>query len=64
MITYPFTYSRPKSLTEAEAALKSSPDAKLIAGGQTLIATMKQRLASPSILIDIARLTELRFVRR
>jgi carbon-monoxide dehydrogenase medium subunit len=64
VITYPFTYSRPKSLTEAEAALKSSPDAKLIAGGQTLIATMKQRLASPSILIDIARLTELRFVRR
>jgi aerobic carbon-monoxide dehydrogenase medium subunit len=63
VITYPFTYSRPNSLAEAEAALKSSPDAKLLAGGQTLIATMKQRLASPSTLIDIARLTELRFVR-
>ncbi len=64
MITYPFTYSRPKSLAEAEAALKGSPDAKLLAGGQTLIATMKQRLASPTTLIDIARLTELRFIRR
>jgi carbon-monoxide dehydrogenase medium subunit len=64
VITYPFTYSRPKSLAEAEAALKSSSDAKLIAGGQTLIATMKQRLASPSLLIDIAKLSELRFVRR
>jgi carbon-monoxide dehydrogenase medium subunit len=64
VITYPFTYTRPKSLAEAEAALKSSSDAKLIAGGQTLIATMKQRLASPSLLIDIAKLSELRFVRR
>ena len=64
MITYPFSYRRPKSLAEAEAALKSLPDAKLLAGGQTLVATMKQRLASPSILIDIARLGELRFVRR
>ncbi|HTW33423.1 MAG TPA: xanthine dehydrogenase family protein subunit M [Rhizomicrobium sp.] len=64
MITYPFAYSRPKSLAEAEAALKSTSDAKLIAGGQTLVATMKQRLASPSLLIDIARLGELRFIRR
>jgi aerobic carbon-monoxide dehydrogenase medium subunit len=64
VITYPFTYRRPNSLAEAEAALKGSPDAKLLAGGQTLIATMKQRLASPSLLIDIARLGELRFVRR
>lgn len=64
MITYPFAYSRPKSLAEAEAALKSSSDAKLLAGGQTLVATMKQRLASPSMLIDIAGLSELRFIRR
>jgi carbon-monoxide dehydrogenase medium subunit len=64
VITYSFTYSRPKSLTEAAAALAASPDAKLIAGGQTLIATMKQRLASPAMLIDIARLDELRFIRR
>jgi aerobic carbon-monoxide dehydrogenase medium subunit len=64
VITYPFTYRRVKSLSEAEAALKGSPDAKLIAGGQTLVATMKMRLASPTVLIDIARLGELRFIRR
>ncbi len=64
MITYPFAYQRPKTLADAAAALSSSPDAKLIAGGQTLIATMKQRLASPTILIDIAKLGELRFIRR
>lgn len=64
MIPYKFSYRRPKTLGEAEAALLASPDAKLIAGGQTLIATMKQRLASPEILIDISRLNELRFIRR
>jgi carbon-monoxide dehydrogenase medium subunit len=63
MITYPFTYKRAKSLAEAESALKASPDAKLLAGGQTLVATMKQRLASPATLIDIARLGELRFIK-
>lgn len=64
MIPYSFTYVRPRSLAEAEAALKHSRDAKLLAGGQTLIATMKQRLANPAKLIDISRLDELRFIRR
>ena len=64
MIPYAFAYVRPQSLVEAEAALKKSPDAKLLAGGQTLIAAMKQRLANPSTLIDIARLEELAFIRR
>lgn len=64
MITYPFTYRRAATLADAEAALNGSADAKLLAGGQTLVATMKQRLASPSLLIDIARLPELRFIRR
>lgn len=64
MITYPFTYRRAASLAEAEAALAAAADAKLLAGGQTLIATMKQRLANPAELIDIARLPELQFVRR
>lgn len=64
MIPYAFTYHRPKTLAEAEAALLASGDAKLLAGGQTLIATMKQRLASPASLIDISRLPELRFIRR
>jgi len=64
MIPYPFRYRRPNSLAEAEAALNASNDAKLLAGGQTLLAAMKQRLAKPAILIDIARLSELRFIRR
>jgi carbon-monoxide dehydrogenase medium subunit len=64
VITYPFAYRRASSVADAEAALASSPEAKLLAGGQTLIATMKQRLASPSLLVDIARLDELRFIRR
>ena len=64
MITYPFTYRRAKSLADAEAALIASPDAKLLAGGQTLVATMKQRLANPAVLIDIGQIPELRFIRR
>jgi aerobic carbon-monoxide dehydrogenase medium subunit len=64
MIPYPFTYTRANSLAEAEALLAKSPDAKLLAGGQTLIAAMKMRLAQPSELIDISALKELSFIRR
>lgn len=63
MIPYQFNYHRPKSLADALALLKSSPDAKLLAGGQTLIATMKMRLANPSDLIDISGLKELNYIR-
>jgi len=63
MITYQFNYHRPKSLADAAALLKKSPDAKLLAGGQTLIATMKMRLANPSDLIDISGLKELNYIR-
>jgi len=52
---YPFTYQRPASLGEAVAALAAADDAKLIAGGHTLLPTMKLRLASPSTLIDLNR---------
>lgn len=63
MIPYPFTYHRAKSLAEAAGLLASQPDAKLLAGGQTLIAAMKLRLANPAALIDIAGLRELAFIR-
>jgi len=63
MITYPFKYKRAKSVADAEALLKGSPDAKLLAGGQTLIAAMKMRLANPSDLIDISGLRELSYIR-
>ncbi len=63
MTTYPFSYTRAKSLSEAAALIAATPEAKLLAGGQTLIPTMKQRLASPTALIDISGLKELAFIR-
>jgi carbon-monoxide dehydrogenase medium subunit len=62
MIPYSFTYRRADSLAQAQSLLKG--EAKLLAGGQTLIAAMKLRLAAPSELIDISHLKELSFVRR
>ncbi|MBU6442601.1 MAG: xanthine dehydrogenase family protein subunit M [Alphaproteobacteria bacterium] len=64
MITYPFEYTRAQSLDEAVALAAAEPDAKILAGGQTLIPTMKQRLAAPPRLIDISRLSQLSFIRR
>jgi CO/xanthine dehydrogenase FAD-binding subunit len=56
----PFEYARPASLAEACTLLAShGPDAKLIAGGQSLVPMMAMRLARPAWLIDISRLTEL-----
>jgi carbon-monoxide dehydrogenase medium subunit len=56
---YPFTYLRPQSLAEAVALLGAHPEAKPLAGGMTLVPTLKQRLASPSHLLDLSRLPEL-----
>jgi carbon-monoxide dehydrogenase medium subunit len=63
MISYQFAYRRAKSLAEAQALIAKSPEAKFLAGGQTLIPTMKMRLANPPELIDISGLKELSFVR-
>jgi carbon-monoxide dehydrogenase medium subunit len=63
VIPYQFKYARAKTLVDAAAMIARSPDAKLLAGGQTLIAAMKLRLASPSELIDISGLKELAFIR-
>jgi len=51
---YEFNYQRPGSLDEALEALSSAADGQLMAGGMTLIPTLKQRLASPSDVIDLA----------
>lgn len=48
-----FAYHLPKSLTEAASLLVENPEAKLVAGGMTLIPTMKQRLAAPTDLVDL-----------
>lgn len=54
-----FNYVKAKSLKQAGELIAANPDAKLLAGGMTLIPTMKARLAQPSHLIDIAGLSEL-----
>ena len=59
----PFEYSRPQSVDEACALLRREEGARLIAGGQTLVPFMAMRLARPTRLIDIARLSELAYVR-
>lgn len=63
MIPGAFDYHSPTSLDEALSLLKQhSGDAKILAGGQSLIPAMRFRLAVPSILIDINRLNDLRYV--
>ena len=50
---YAFNYHRPASLADAAKLLGSATDGKFLAGGQTLLPTLKQRLASPSDLVDL-----------
>jgi len=50
---YQFEYHRPKTLDEVTALLARLDSPKILAGGMTLLATMKQRLAAPSDLIDL-----------
>lgn len=55
----PFAYLRPGTLAEACDALASDPDARILAGGQTLVPMLAMRLARPSLLVDVSRLEEL-----
>jgi carbon-monoxide dehydrogenase medium subunit len=52
---YAFSYVSPKTVRQAASALAKAEDGKLLAGGQTLLPTMKQRLAAPSVLIDLGK---------
>ncbi|HZS85043.1 MAG TPA: xanthine dehydrogenase family protein subunit M [Stellaceae bacterium] len=61
---YDFSYHKPSSLAEAAKALGSAEDGKLMAGGMTLIPTLKQRLARPSDVIDLGGIVELKGIRR
>lgn len=56
---YEFNYHRPSSLDEARGLLEQNGDAMLLAGGMTLLPTMKLRLARPSDLVDLSRIDEL-----
>lgn len=60
---YAFSYSQPGSVSAAVAEL-ANEDAKALAGGQTLIPTLKQRLASPLAIVDLGALKELSGVSR
>jgi len=56
---YETTYHRASSVDEAAAMFAKGSEPKYLAGGQTLLPVMKQRLAAPSDVIDIARIKEL-----
>lgn len=56
---YEFNYHRPSSLEEARGLLERNGEAMLLAGGMTLLPTMKLRLARPSDLVDLSQIGEL-----
>lgn len=60
---YAFTFERPSSLADA-SRLAANSNAKVLAGGQTLLASMKLRLASPEQLVDLGAIPELAGIRR
>ena len=57
---YEFEYSQPTSLDDAASLLGSDEEAKLVAGGMTLIPTLKLRLAKPIELVDLAAIPSLK----
>ena len=61
---YAFTYHRPQNLRSAAAMATKHADSKLLAGGHTLLPTMKQRLASPAHIIDLGQCAELRAIEK
>src|SRR4051794_6675783 len=64
MIPAKFDYVRAGSVDEAVSMLSAhGPEAKLIAGGHSLLPLMKMRLATPSVLVDVARVRDLQYVR-
>ena len=61
---YAFNYHRPDSLEAAIGLLRTCEDGLFLAGGQTLLQSLRQRLAQPSDLIDLSALPELSGIRR
>lgn len=60
---YQFNYHRPDSVDDARKLLEANDEAMLLAGGMTLLPTMKLRLARPSDLVDLGGIDELRGIR-
>ncbi len=63
MIPPSFEYVVPESLSNAVSLLAQNPEAKILAGGQSLIPMMRFRLAEPALLIDLNRLPGLEYIR-
>ena len=63
MIPAQFDYARANTLDEALSLLAQNEDAKILAGGHSLIPAMKLRLAQPTLLIDIGRIKDLSYIR-
>jgi carbon-monoxide dehydrogenase medium subunit len=63
MIPANFDYESPRTLSEALDLLASREDAKVLAGGHSLLPAMKLRLAQPALLVDIGRIGGLSYIR-
>ncbi|HTZ79615.1 MAG TPA: xanthine dehydrogenase family protein subunit M [Stellaceae bacterium] len=61
---YNFNYHRPSSVADAAKTVSGAEEGKLVAGGMTLIPTLKQRLARPSDLVDLGRIAELKGIKK
>src|SRR5215467_13130418 len=61
---YNFEYSKAKSVADAAKAASSDGEAKVLAGGMTLLPTLKQRLAKPTALIDLNGIADLAGIKR
>lgn len=60
---YDFAYHKPKSVADAIATVKKASEGKYMAGGMTLIPTLKQRLAQPSDVVDLGAIGDLRGIK-
>jgi aerobic carbon-monoxide dehydrogenase medium subunit len=63
MIPAAFDYQAPSTVEEALHALATSDDAKVLAGGQSLLPVLRMRLAAPELVVDLGKIDELRGVR-
>ena len=60
---YAFEYARPQTLKDAAAVLRKNGDAKLLAGGQSLVQALRLRLANVPMLVDLGAISELTGIR-
>jgi aerobic carbon-monoxide dehydrogenase medium subunit len=63
MIPAAFEYFAPATVDEALGLLREHPDAKVLAGGQSLMPALRLRLAAPEVIVDIQKIDDLRGVR-